>query len=97
MEGDGVSRGAEDITVFVRKAVGRVESVHHGHMPEIELTSDTTASGVWSMEDKLRWTGRDGVPHRLHGYGHYHETYVRTDGGWLISSTRLTRLRLDYE
>ncbi len=30
----------------------------------------------------------------LHGYGHYHEDYVRHDGRWLIRSLKLTRLWL---
>jgi hypothetical protein len=72
----------------------RVTTVHHGHMPQIELTSDTTAKGVWAMEDKLWWTNGDHEEH-LHGYGHYHEEYEKVDGRWLISYRKLTRLRED--
>ena len=71
-----------------------VTTVHHGHMPEIELTSDTTARGIWAMEDKLWWTNGDHEEH-LHGYGHYHEEYRKEDGRWLISYRKLTRLRQD--
>jgi len=67
-------------------------TVHHGHMPEIELTSETTAKGIWAMQDLLRWPdGRE-----LCGYGHYHETYVRRGGEWRIQSSKLTRLRTDF-
>jgi len=31
----------------------------------------------------------------LHGYGHYHETYVKTDGRWRIKTSTVTRLRED--
>jgi hypothetical protein len=31
----------------------------------------------------------------LRGYGHYHETYEKTDGQWRITSSKLTRLRED--
>lgn len=72
----------------------RVTTVHHGHTPEIELTSDATACGVWPMEDKLWWTNGDREEH-LHGYGHYHEEYRKEGGRWLISYRRLTRLRED--
>lgn len=72
----------------------KVTSVHHGHTPEITLTSDTTATGVWAMEDKLWWTNGDAEEH-LHGYGHYHEKYRLVDGRWLISYRNLTRLRVD--
>ena len=73
-------------------------SVHHGHCPEIELTSDTTAKGIWAMEDKLRWAENSAAPVRtLHGYGHYIETYERIDGRWHIKTMKLTRLRVDIE
>ena len=48
----------------------------------------------WAMEDHLRWPAGESIG-ELHGYGHYHETYVKLDDGWRISSTKLTRLRLD--
>jgi hypothetical protein len=80
-----------------RQAVGQ-SSVHHGHMPIIEFTSDTTAKAIWAMEDLLWRTGEnpmhEDVSH-IHGWGHYHETYVKLDVGWRILSTRLTRLRVE--
>jgi uncharacterized protein (TIGR02246 family) len=89
--GGGVVEGADEFMKFLQGAIGDVITVHHGHMPEIEITSPTTATGVWSMEDMLRWpTGME-----LHGFGHYHETYVKVDGHWRIASTTLTRLRVD--
>ncbi|WP_373863621.1 nuclear transport factor 2 family protein [Nocardia vermiculata] len=68
-------------------------SAHHGHTPEITLTSNTTATGIWAMEDQLWWTNGD-VEEHLHGYGHYHEKYRKVDGKWLISYRNLTRLRV---
>ncbi len=92
----GVTRGNEAIAAFVRAAVDNVTTVHHGHMAEIEVTSPTTAAGVWAMEDVLRWP--EGAPIRsLHGFGHYHETYVNLDGAWLIATIVLTRLRVVVE
>ena len=73
-------------------------SVHHGHCPEITLTSDTTATGIWPMEDMLRWEDGSAAPIRgLHGYGHYHETYECIDGRWHIKTLKLKRLRVDIE
>ena len=90
----GFNHGAQVIADYVRSAVDAVVTVHHGHMPEIEVTSDTTATGIWAMEDKLKWP--EGSPISwLHGYGHYHETYERVDGTWRIKTLTLTRLRLD--
>jgi hypothetical protein len=84
--------GADDFMAFLQEALGEVVTVHHCHTPEIQLTSATTASGVWAMEDMLRWP--NGM--ELHGYGHYHETYEKRDGAWCITSSKLTRLRADF-
>jgi uncharacterized protein (TIGR02246 family) len=91
--GGGVVTGADDFMAFLRQAIGEVVTVHHGHMPEIELTTSTTATGVWAMEDMLRWP--DGT--ELHGYGHYVETYAKIDGTWRITTSTLTRLRMDHK
>ena len=73
-------------------------SVHHGHCPEIELTSQSSAKGIWAMEDIIRWPDDSTVPIRaLHGYGHYIETYERINGRWHIKTMKLTRLRVDIE
>lgn len=90
--GGNVVSGGEEFLVFLKVAIGDVITVHHGHMPEIEVTSPDTARGVWAMEDMLRWP--DGS--ELHGYGHYHEEYVKIGGEWKIRSSRLTRLRTDF-
>jgi SnoaL-like domain len=72
-------------------------TVHHGHMPEIELTSATTATGVWAMHDDVEFTRPDDSGIRgFEGFGHYHETYEKGDDGrWRIDRLLLTRLRVD--
>lgn len=94
---DTVFTGGDLIVEKVALQADGQVSVHHGHMPIIEITSDTTATGIWAMEDRLY---RE-KPHPfdddfnfLLGFGHYHESYVRLDCGWRIASTRLTRLRV---
>lgn len=84
--------GADEFMAFLQDAIGDVITVHHGHMPEIELTSPTTASGIWALEDMLRWP--DGT--ELHGFGHYHETYEKADDTWRITTSSLHRLRMDF-
>jgi hypothetical protein len=32
----------------------------------------------------------------MHGYGHYHARFVKTDGAWYIAELEQTRLRLDF-
>jgi uncharacterized protein (TIGR02246 family) len=90
--GGGLITGADEFMAFLQEVLDEVVTVHHCHMPEIDLTSATTASGVWAMEDMLRWP--DGS--ELHGYGHYHETYAKVDGRWQIERSVLTRLRADF-
>lgn len=71
--------------------------MHHGHCPEIEITSDRTATGIWAMEDMLRWGPESNTPGQaLHGFGHYHETYSKVNGRWIIQTMKLTRLRVDF-
>jgi hypothetical protein len=92
----GVTTGNRAIAAFVRGSIDDVATVHHGHTPEIDVRSPTNATGVWAMEDHLWWP--DGSPiTTMHGYGHYHETYEKQEGLWLITSTTLTRLRTDVQ
>jgi uncharacterized protein (TIGR02246 family) len=90
--GGNVISGGDAFLEFLVPAIGEVTTVHQCHTPEIEITTATTATGIWAMEDMLRFP--DGS--ELHGYGHYHETYVIQDGRWLIASSTLTRLRMDF-
>jgi uncharacterized protein (TIGR02246 family) len=89
--GGNVITGADEFIAFLRQTLADAVTVHHGHMPEIEITSPTTATGIWALEDRVRWAAGG-----IHGFGHYHETYVKTDE-WRIASLTLTRLRMDPE
>jgi hypothetical protein len=86
--------GAANIKAFLRNAVLDLVTVHHGHMPEIEIISHNAAKGIWAMEDVVKWPDGAAVK-TLHGYGHYHDTYRKTDEGWRIQSSKLARLRVD--
>ena len=46
--------GPSAIAAFIQRGVDPLVTVHHGHMPEIELTSETTARAIWAMEDILQ-------------------------------------------
>jgi uncharacterized protein (TIGR02246 family) len=93
-DGGGVFEGIDAFMAMLEPTLAGVVSVHQGHMPEIELTSDTSARGIWAMEDVLQFPP-DGPVSTLHGWGHYYETYVKLDGDWRIQRTKLVRLRLD--
>lgn len=94
-EGELVYNGREEIVASVSAMLIDVRTLHHGHMPEIEITGDGTARGVWAMFDYVEWPEQSGERVGLHGYGHYVEEYVREDGAWRIARTRLERLRVD--
>jgi len=89
-----IQRGRDVIVPKLMEAVAQLVTVHHGCMPEIEITSETTARGVWPMVDRLRMPSSAPVAAMV-GWGHYHETYRREADGWKIETLRLTRLRVD--
>jgi hypothetical protein len=90
--GGGVVSGADDFIAFLRNTLADTVTVHQGHMPEIDLTSETTATGIWALNDIVIWP--NGM--RLDGYGHYHETYEKGSEGWQIKTSKLTRLHADF-
>ena len=95
-EADMVNNGREEIRTNVSTALIGARTCHHGHMPEIEITGDDTARGIWAMFDYVEWPEQDdGTRVGLQGYGHYREEYVREDGEWRIARIRLERLRID--
>ena len=85
-----IFQGRVEIVRRVSEVLREARTVHHGHMPEIELTGEDTATGIWAMYDFVE------LPQLvLHGWGHYHEEYAKRGGAWRIRRSRLTRLRID--
>ncbi|MET0270423.1 MAG: nuclear transport factor 2 family protein [Sphingomonas sp.] len=70
-----------------------IVTAHHGHTAEIEILDETHARAIWAMTDRL-WFPPGGPRAGLIGYGHYRETYEKTDR-WRIRTLRLTRLRVE--
>jgi len=89
-----VVRSGDAITDMIILSGERMDSVHHGSIPEIEILSDTTAKAIWPMVDRLLF--KPGMnASALDGWGHYYDTYRCENGKWKIESTRLVRLRVD--
>jgi len=84
---------AEAIVAFLRQAMGAdsFHSSHRVHHPEIELTSETTATGVWALEDVVIDTSFEIT---IRGAAFYEDQYVKVDGEWKI---RHTGYRRTYE
>jgi hypothetical protein len=85
-------RGRDAIIEFLRTAMGAPSflSSHRASHPEIDLTSPTTATGIWALQDLLI------APHCIfRGWGHYHDDYVKVGGSWKIRKSVVTRIRVE--
>lgn len=89
---------AAEFARTIGERVGAGQPIHHMFSHEVTFSSDTTAEGVWAMED-LIFHDREAHPEApfsfMHGFGHYHDTYRKVDGEWRISGSELTRLRME--
>jgi hypothetical protein len=85
--------GRDAIMDFLRKAMGAPSflSSHRVHHPEIEITSPTTATGTWALEDTVIET-RAGIT--IRGAAFYSDEYVKEGGDWRI---RFTGYKRTYE
>lgn len=84
-------QGRVDVVAFLHKVLGdpgRI-TMHTGHHPEIELTSPTTATGTWYLEDRVIVPEYD---FELHGTALYHDEYRKEGGRWRISRTGYDRI-----
>jgi uncharacterized protein (TIGR02246 family) len=84
-----LAEGRDNYMSQLTEVLQDASTVHHGHMPEVHIVEEGTATGIWAMEDIVEMPGL-----LLQGWGHYHERYRKEAGEWKISHIRLTRLRL---
>jgi hypothetical protein len=84
---DRVQGGGKAVVPWIRKGIEDVATAHGGHSPEIEITSATTARGIWALQDYLVW--KSGM--KLMGFGHYEDEYVKEGEEWKIKSTKVIR------
>ena len=82
--------GIEAIMKFMTESMDRGSflSSHRVHHPEITLTSDTTATGTWALDDYVVDTKHDLT---IHGAAFYEDRYVKVDGEWRIQHTGYER------
>jgi SnoaL-like domain len=72
----------------------KVWGVVHCYTPMIAITGPDSAHGTWGMEDVHIYPDTDPqVGH--HGYGFYHEDYVRTSEGWKFKRIEVRYDRMD--
>ncbi len=70
---------------FTRGAVGH----HNGHHPEIQMLSETEATGIWYLADNMWILDHK---HFTTGTALYWDRYEKVDGRWLIRETRYRRI-----
>lgn len=88
--GDRVT-GAANYLALLKRNYGKTITVHHGHMPEIQLTSPAVATGTWAVHALM--VRPDGK--RELCFGHDRDSYALRGGRWLITATTSTRLHQD--
>jgi hypothetical protein len=99
--GKVAQRGRREIVGLLREMLpASVASSHLAVHPELELTSDYSAKGIWRMQDSVFYTAP--VPAYRHveirggemmnGAAYYHEEYLKQDGCWKISSLGYVRI-----
>ena len=64
-------------------------ATHMGHMPDITLTGDDEAEGIWYLDDVYISLERQDV---TTGSAIYHDRYRRVDGQWKIAHTEYDRI-----
>ena len=82
--------GRDAIMKFLTESMSRPTflSSHRVHQPEIELTSPTTATGTWAMDD---WVIDEQHGITIHGAAFYKDRYVKVGGEWKIEHTGYER------
>lgn len=94
---DATLPNPDEFVEIVLSSFAGVDTIHHGHSPIIEFSGADAATAIWPMEDNL-WVRHENarLPFKhLHGYGFYHDRYIRTEAGWRISATTLKRVNVE--
>ena len=81
-------QGVDAIIKFLSKVMNPTISMHQGHHPEIELTSEISAKGMWALQDYVILLKSNSV---LRGAAFYTDEYVKVDGEWRIKHTGYVR------
>lgn len=82
--------GKQEMLLFLANAFpSDALAMHHGHMPDITLTGEDTAEGIWYLEDVFISLERDD---HTFGTAIYKDKYRRENGSWKIASTEYERV-----
>ncbi|MFT4614807.1 MAG: hypothetical protein ACI9NT_001958 [Bacteroidia bacterium] len=70
---------------FSKEAIGQ----HNAHHPEIQMLSETEATGIWYLADNMWILNHNAL---THGTALYWDRYLKVDGKWLIKDTSYERI-----
>ena len=92
--------GRDAIVGWLRSTLDNtIVTMHQLHNPEVELTSKTTATGTWYLEDRVINRGKDQLEMPggsiLSGAAFYADEYAKVEGEWKISRTGYERTYFD--
>ena len=84
-------QGRKALTQFFKESMAPSNALvfPQGHNPEIDLTSDTTAKGIWQL-DNVMVDAKTKVAVR-HGAS-YDEEYAKVNGDWKIKRQKVTHV-----
>lgn len=91
--------GPEAIVAQTRDLLNDAIMIHNGYTHEINVVSETLATGIWAMEDRVIFPDGAACPfpfRRSHNFGRYYEDYRKVDGIWKISRLKLIRLWQEF-
>jgi hypothetical protein len=90
-DGRTVLDGRKAIVQWLSAALSSTDVIteHHGHHPEIDFTSDSTATGTWYLQDRVIVPSSD---IEIGGTAFYSDRYTLTIEGWRISHTGYMRV-----
>ena len=83
-------QGRAEYVESIRKSFHKESIGHHnGHHPEIQILSESEATGIWYLTDNM-WILD--ASFFTTGTALYWDRYLKVDGRWLIKDTRYERI-----
>ena len=90
-DGEYQQKGIYAIMKFLQRGLAQYHffGFHQGHNPEIEITSNTTATGIWALHNYMIDTKEN---RGLLIGAFYYDEYVKANGEWKMKSTGYERI-----
>jgi len=83
-------KGKDEYVASVTKSFHTGSIGHHnGHHPEIQMLSETEATGIWYLADHMWMVDAEFF---TTGTALYWDRYLKVDGRWLIKDTKYERI-----